>query len=170
MSRITKQIAEDVSKAMTADKRNAAKELKDKFREAVRNAALSRIPNQVVELFNNSEIRPYMDQKNSVKLIGNGFNYKWVSISEVPHKSGDSCLELFIEEGKTLWEMERAYNLAEDEVKELDLEIYTALYATLKTYKNVEKHFPEAFEHLPKLSASTAISVNLDTLRQKISQ
>lgn len=170
MSRITKQIAEDVSKAMTAEKRKAANELKDRFRDAVRNAALSRVPKQVVELFNNSEVRPYMNYNNSVQLSGNGFNYKWVTISEIPYK-GNSCgLDITSEEGKTLWEMDHAYKQAEDEAKELEREIFTALYATLKTYKNVEKHFPEAFEHLPKLSSRTALSINVDALRKKITK
>lgn len=166
MSRITKQIAEDVSKAMTAEKRKAATELEIAFKDEVRKTALSRLPKKVIELFE-SEFKPYMKRTGYAKLCGNGFNYNTVYFSDIPTNDNNS-LVLTEEEGEKLSKMEWSYKNSKDEVKKLEEKIFNALYFTLKSYKNVEAHFPEAYEHLPKLSTSTALTINLDKLRQEI--
>jgi hypothetical protein len=57
----------------------------------------------------------------------------------------------------------------EKEIKDLKLEIETALYSTLRTYKRVEESFPEALEFLPPMNNNkTALVVNLSSLRDKI--
>lgn len=171
MSRITKQIAEDVSKAMTATHRSNAKQLQSEFKDKVREIAVKRVPQQVMELFENSEgVNPYISTTNSVRLYGHGFDGNWISTQkDFPHKSMCTAnIELSKNEGQMLWELETNYKKAKDRVDQLQDEIYNALYCTLKSYKNVEKHFPEAYEHLPRLSTSTALTINLDKLRKKI--
>lgn len=166
MSRITKDIAERASQAMTAEKRKAAKELEKQFKDEVRKIALSRLPKKVIDLFE-SDLKPYMKRTGYVKIYSNGFNYKGVTFEDIPWNENNTIV-LTDEEGKVLWDMEGQYKEAKEAVTQLEEEIYNALYYTLKSYNNVEKHFPEAFEHLPKLSSSTALTINLDKLRSKI--
>ncbi len=169
MSRITKQIAENTAKAMTAEKAKEAEALKLEFREIVRAVALKRVPEAVQALYRENEFKPYLITREYFALNGHGFSYRGAyTDQEIPWSGKSNALELSREEGKILWELEKNYKKAEDRVLELRDEIEVALYDTLRTYKKVQEHFPEAFEYLPKLSSSTALSINLDTLRQKI--
>ena len=170
MSRITKQIAEDTAKAMTAEKANEVKKLKGEFKEAVRQVALLRVPEAVKAFHSEKEFEPYVNMQSYFNLCGHGFEYKGVYVEDIPWNCDPNRLDLSLEEGKLLWDMEKAYENADKKTKELKSQIFVALYETLKTYKKVEEHFPEAFVHLPKLSTSTALSINLDALRQKIAQ
>lgn len=171
MSRITKQIAEDTAKAMTAEKANEVKKLKGEFKEAVRQVALLRVPEAVKAFHAEKEFEPYVNMQSYFSLCGHGFEYKGVYVEDIPWNCGQgNRLDLSKEEGKLLWDMEKAYKNADKKTKELESQIFVALYETLKTYKKVEEHFPEAYQHLPKLSGVTALSINLDALRQKIAQ
>jgi len=169
MSRITKQIAQETSKAMTAEKAQEAELLKARFKAAVSRVALKRVPESIQALYRENEFKPYLISRNYFSLHGHGFSYRGVyADQEIPWSAKSNALELSEEEGTALWRFEKEYKKAEDRVLELRDEIEVALYDTLRTYKKVQEHFPEAFEYLPKLSSSTALSINLDTLRQKI--
>jgi hypothetical protein len=173
MSRITKQIAEDTAKAMTAEKAKEAAALKLKFQQAVMNIAWERVPQEVQNLYasNITNHKNYIVTRREFQLIGYGFDYKWVYVPEpIPFRDCENVVKLSKEEGDLLWQLEKTYKTAEKVVSELKLEIQVTLCDTLRTYKKVEEHFPEAFVHLPKLSTSTALSINLDALRQKIAQ
>lgn len=170
MSRITKDIATDVSKAMTKTLWEKAAEADTAFKNAVRKMALSRVPNEIVEMYNSDTIRPYINYVSSIQVCGNGFNYEWVSIKPIPWEN-DSTTRLTPtnDESVALIELQRTYKQLEKKAEELYMEINETLYYTLKTYKNVEKQFPEAIPFLPELSSNTGLTVNLDTLRSKIS-
>ena len=171
MSRITKQIAEDVSKAMTAEKRKAANELKEKFQVIVTAMAFERVPESVQTLFGHVDTKRYIANRGECQLTGGGFDYRWVNFtSPIPFQDNSNCLTLNEAQGRLLWRLEDDYKKAKEEVDNLKDEIYVTLLYTLKTFKKVEEHFPEAFVHLPKLSGVTALSINLDALRQKISK
>lgn len=168
MSRISKQIAEDVSKAMTTAKREVLEGLKTKFKAHVREIACSRIGKKVMDLFEkDGDVSPYMSEYGTVQLFNWGFSGKRVYIGGIPYNGSSNSIELTREEGGMLWDLETKIEEAEKEVNQLQKEIYVALYETLKTYKNVEKHFPEAFPFLPSQQTS-ALCINLDLLRQKI--
>jgi hypothetical protein len=171
MSRITKQIAENTAKAMTEVKAKEAAALKLKFQQAVANIAWDRVPQQIQNIYASTidHHKNYIVTRREFQLIGYGFDYKWVYIPEsIPFKDCENVLKLSKEEGELLWDLEKSYKKAEKVVNELKLEIQVTLCDTLRTYKKVQEHFPEAFEYLPKLSTSTALSINLDALRQKI--
>lgn len=171
MSRITKQIAEDVSKAMTVEKVKEVELLKARFKAAVTRVALKRVPNVVQGLFVETELKPYFNTRNYFALKDQGFHLTGVyADQDIPWHGGSNVLELSQEEGTFLWNFEKEYKTADLKVQELREEIEVTLYHTLRTYKKVQDHFPEAFEHLPKLSGVTALSINLDALRQKISK
>lgn len=171
MSRITKQIAEDTAKAMTAEKVKEAELLKARFKAAVTRVALKRVPEAIQALYRENEFKPYLISRNYFSLHGHGFSYRGVyADQDIPWHGGSNVLELSQEEGTALWNFEKEYKTADLKVQELREEIEVTLYHTLRTYKKVQDHFPEAFVHLPKLSGVTALSINLDALRQKISK
>lgn len=169
MSRITKQIAEEVAKAMTAEKAKNVTDLKDRFKQSVEEIALLRVPETVTKLFKDSSLRAYISQSDYVYLHSHGFNFRGVRLKNpVPVNKGQNSLELTALEGKFLWNLEKEYKKAEEGLEELTQEIYFTLLHTLKTYKKVQDHFPEAFEHLPKVGTPTSLAINLDALRHKI--
>jgi hypothetical protein len=147
MSRITKQIAEDVSERMTFKQKEKYKQLKSEFENKVRDMTISRIPKKIIDFFSNEETKPYIRTASAVKLLGNGFNHNWIYVKDFPHTVGVTFnLILTPEEGDLLLKMEREYKVAEEKMEKLKTEIYTALYEGLRTFKNVEENFPEAFE------------------------
>lgn len=169
MSKITKDIAKDVSKAMTKTLWEKAAEADTAFKNAVRKMALSRVPNEIVEMYNSDTIRPYINYVSSIQVCGNGFNYEWVTIKPIPWENDRTTrIAAKNDESVKLTELQREYKKLEKKAEELYTEINETLYYTLKTYKNVEKHFPEAIPFLPQLSTSTAVAVNVDSLRSKL--
>ena len=169
MSRITKQIAEDTAKAMTAEKRKAANDLKSIFEMAVSDIAWERVPDCIRDMSLADSTKNYIVKRAECQLHGNGFEFKWVNFpSPIPFKYNESLLNLSSAEGKVLWNLENDYKKAKQDVDNLKEEIYITLLYTLKTFKKVQDHFPEAYEFLPKTETPTSLAINLDALRHKI--
>ena len=171
MSRITKQIAEEVAKAMTAEKAKNVADLKGLFTKTVEEIALTKIPEAILKIIQDPNLCRYLQLTDYVHLNDYGFHYKGVCLEEaIPCTQRNSVLSLTENEGKLLWNLEQKYKKAKKEVEDLHQEIYFTLLHTLKTYKKVQDHFPEAFEHLPKVGTPTSLAINLDALRHKISK
>jgi hypothetical protein len=165
--RITKDVAESTAEKMTAKKSLELLEMRNLFSEKIRNLILKQVPKEIIEAF---EKHPnYINSIGYVYLYGIGFNGNSVKFTKVPYM-GDNRFEIKSEMGAT--ELLKQFNkieALEKEIKDLKLEIETALYSTLKTYKRVQESFPEALQYLPKLNNDkTALVVNLSSLRDKI--
>jgi hypothetical protein len=165
--RITKDVAESTAEKMTAKKSLELLEMRNLFSEKIRNLILKQVPKEIIEAF---EKHPnYINSIGYVYLYGVGFNGESVKFKKLPY-TGNNRFEIKSEMGAN--ELLKQFNkieVLEKEVKDLKLEIETALYSTLRIYKRIEESFPEALEFLPPINNNkTALVVNLSSLREKI--
>jgi hypothetical protein len=165
--RITKEQAERTAKLMTEKKSMQLRQMNLSFSAKIRELKANETPKEVLEVY--EKYPNYFNRTTSVYLRGVGFNTDYVNIVSIPYKN-DSYFEITKEMGATelLKEFNKIQQLDKD-IQSLRLEIETALYSTLKTYKRVQESFPEALQYLPKLNNDkTALVVNLSSLRDKI--
>ena len=165
--RITKDVAEETAEKMTAKKSLELLEMRNSFSEKVRNLIVKKIPKEIMQAF---EKHPnYINSIGYIYLYGVGFNGDCIKFKKLPY-TNNNRFEINSEMGAT--ELLKEFNKIESlekEIKDLKLEIETALYSTLRTYKRVEESFPEALEFLPQPNNNkTALVVNLSSLRKKI--
>lgn len=169
MSRVTKDIAEEVALKMTAPIKIEVDKHKKELADAMLVVMQNRIPQVVKDAF---EKHPeYFDTIERVYLQGNGFNGQEVRTSKrFISKSGNysTTVQLNDAEHKIIWDLYRKYEEKEKEYKDLTKSIETTLYQ-LKTYNAVGKNFVEAVPFLPE-RISTALMVPIDDIREKLSQ
>ena len=164
MANLTKTQAEEIAVAMTAKERVKFNALQAQVREAVAEAYLNHLPDEVVVLFRS---RPqYVNTTGSLRIDGNGFNNEYYRLFRtVPQ--GES--NLFLPkpgEAKILREAIDRVATEEAKLKELKRDIYNALI-TLKTVKRISEQLPEAIPFL-NIKTSTAITLNLSDLRKRL--
>jgi len=166
MSRITKDIANQVAKKLT-DKRKIAVDKKYKeFQEDAFEAYKKKIPKDVLEFY--ATHKTWVKEVSQYKLIGHGWNHEYVYMSGLlPSKDGN-YINVPLDEKTS-----KALLIKSDYVKEerqkievLKDEIITALLR-LGTFKRVEAEFKEAYLLLPK-TVSQALVVNIDKIREKL--
>jgi hypothetical protein len=167
MSRITKEIASAVAKELCSSKQSEISDLRKELQITMRKYYLSILPDNIVVQFGeNSE---YFKQVSSVKITGENISnmYKYYSIGDaLPQSNSFERLNLTPKQSLNIV---RIFDLIDDKEKaisDLKISIEVALY-NLRTYGNVEKQFPEAFEKLPPIT-TTAVMINIKDIRCKL--
>ena len=168
MSRITKDIAVSVSKALTEKLEEQIVVQAKVCSDIVRSYKNIRTPKEVNKMF---EIHPnYFRQVSYVSVSGNGFNHESFSMNPmiVSTSSGGYSEAIQLTEGEAEGLMPEWRKLQEirKQKDELQLSIQTTLYG-LKTYNKVKLEFPEAYEFLPE-KAETGLSVPLANIREQL--
>lgn len=167
MSRITKDIAQEVAEKMVAPAREVVAEAYKKLGDAMTVIALNRVPEAIKETFKNHP--EYFDTVQRVFLDGNGFNWVEVYLTErIVSSGGNSSITIqpTDAEHKILWDLHIDYSKKDKECKDLKRTISDTLYG-LKTYAQVGKNFEEAVPFLPE-KTSTELSVPIDNIREKL--
>ncbi len=163
-NRITKEIAKEVAKKLTEKKQKALDLEKTKLSELAYGIALARIPADIMKCF--KKHKNYFSTSSYLQLTGNGFNHEHVDFNEyLP--SADRIMTPNDSDAKKLRTLMDSIQDKTKELKSLRNEIEIAL-CNLRTYNGVEKEFKEAFKLLPKRSISTALTVNLSSIRERL--
>jgi hypothetical protein len=162
--RITKEMANSVTRNLLRAKYEEIQEYTNKVKDFATSIYLNQIPSGVMKLWNSNP--QYMQSTYSVRLVGNGFNYEYQSIENLPTIKACPELKYSVEEGETLLAMRAKLSDLEKATKELFKEVEQTLIS-LGTYKRVTENFPEAVPFLPKIKNSEII-IDLTTLRNKI--
>ena len=163
MSRITKQIAENVAIELTKKNALEIKELKADLDSKFTEIYLKTVPKEVLQLF--EKYPDYLETRSSMQISGNGFQYQSLSLN----KSFPSENHIFLpneKDAKRLLSLVNEISDKKSEHSKLKQEV-SALLFNLKTYNRVNSEFPEASPFLPK-SVSTALMVNISDLREKL--
>lgn len=171
MSRITKSIAEHVATQMVKEKRQKAEDLEFRFNEKIRDLYMSRLPEIVTKAIQTH--KEWICFSHRININGNGFSYLQIRVdAPVPIKPCNSNAQFTPAGEDESRELQLEYNAslkAITEVVDLKEKIEVALYS-LKTYKNVERDFPEAAKFLPQGGSTTLPAVNLNSIRQELSK
>ncbi len=163
-NRITKEIAKEVAKKLTEKKQKALELEKSKLNDLAYGIALSKVPDEVMKCY--KKHKGYFNTASYLQLSGNGFNFDIINFNEYLPSAGI----VFTPNDSDSKKLKALTNSIEDKSKELKSlrnEIEIAL-CNLRTYNGVEKEFKEAFKLLPKRSISTALTVNLLSIRERL--
>jgi len=163
MSRITKEIAEQVAKKMTEDKENEIIKINKQLTNTVTDFVLKTIPEEVIEF--NEKFKGYIDMRSNVRLIGNGWNYENLSLSKsIPLKKQDFIPN--VKQSDILKKLKEEVSDKEKHLQQLRRKIGIALYS-LRTYSKVAIEFPEAVPFLPK-KQETSLAININDIRAEL--
>lgn len=163
MGRISRHVAEDMARAMLADKKKALDKQRKELEVLAHELIQRVIPSLVLEAY--KEAPKYFNQYGYVNVTGNGFNNQRFSLSKslplassyVTLKPNDSAILLEAHDNFT--DADKAYD-------NLFLEVRTAL-TNLGTYNKIRDAFPEAEAFIPP-SITREVAVNITDLRKKL--
>jgi hypothetical protein len=165
--RITKAIAEQVAKSMTAPEAKIIEELYIELQKSVKKNYIDNLPVDLIKVFekypyyfrtttgvNNYQIGGYVsfykeNQDGDTTTLPESRNHHYIP--------SDAEIKIFQRKDKL-----------KSQYSKLNTDIQQALLA-LVTYKRVSEQFPEAVPHLPKLGR-TEIMIDIASLRNRISQ
>jgi hypothetical protein len=167
MSRITKQIAEAVAKALLEQKSNELKELNILLTQQVRSFYIKSIPQGVLDLYAGSP--KWFKEVSSIRLTGVGISdmYHYYSIGDSLPNPANIIFNLNDKQAEIVASLDSQISDKKKKINELKANIEVALY-NLRTYKNVEKEFPEAFKLLPEIAYNTSLAINIKDIRCKL--
>ncbi|HYH13984.1 MAG TPA: hypothetical protein VD794_02120 [Flavisolibacter sp.] len=164
MSRITKTIAEQVAIKLTEKKSYHLEVLKAQLEDLATNIKIGYIPTDVLKAYRKNS--KYFKSCTSEYFRGPGLgHYESFRYNQsLPHTSeGVKVNEL---EAQSLIQQRDKIEDLQNTINKIKLDVENALLA-LRTYNNVEKEFPEAFEHLPSRT-TTALSININDVRKQL--
>jgi len=130
------------------------------------------VPKEVLKLFRDDKLRQHISRDDCIRL-NHEFDYKHVYINRiekhgVPVVDSKFYLEITdIETRKKLMALKNGIDDKHDQISKLRQDIENTL-RSLRSYKNIQAHFPEAAYYLPKNGGCTAIAVNMEDLRNLI--
>lgn len=166
MGRITKAIALDIADQLTQPYRDEIDKLDFSLREHAEKIHRNTIPFPVLEVY--GKFKEYFKQSiKSANFSGPGINRsERINFNNYQPYSTTS-IELNAYQSGQVVAMLDEINDKKYEFKKLHSDIENSLIA-LRTYKNVETEFPEAFALLPKQSINTSLIVDLKNVRCKL--
>lgn len=163
MSRITKQIAENVSVKLTEKQALEIKELNTELANKFTEIYLKTIPKEVLDI--HKKYPEFIETRSSLQCQGNGFNWQSLYLNaNFPAKN--HCFSPNENDAKLLLSLINEINDKKSELLKLKQEVY-ALVFNFRTYAKVSSEFPEAIPFLPTIT-STALMVNISDLRKKL--
>lgn len=168
MSRISKQLAEQIARALISKKRNAESESKKEFREYCTKVAEERVPKDVMAFFKKHS--EYVKTNSTIHISGKGLARKQeVSLLKALPSISPNCyyehIDFTDEESDKAKELFDKWQKLKDGNNILEAEIEATLIS-LRTYANIEKEFPEASRMLPKQGLT--VIVDTASLREKL--
>jgi len=168
MSRISNDLAGQISLKLTEKSRLAVQQLHVSYRELVTKTYEDQTPSEVKALL---ELHPeWCHTRTSVTLEGMGF--RWVRVSTtrpvVANTQGDCHMKMTAKIVEKLTNAKRKLDKSEADYNALCDETKQALL-TLKTFNNIRKELPEAAPLLPP-PLSNSLIVNFDSLHKKLSK
>lgn len=166
MSRITKEIARQVSLKLTEKKSNQIKCLQNDLKQIVSSIYKSQLPKEVIDLY--EKMPKYFDTTSNTRIFSAGFLYEYYYINQLP-KLENGAFKVSDSEAKNILKLkDKIYDL-KGKLEKLVIDIENTLF-NLRTYKNVESNFKEAFEFLPKSNENTSVMINISDLRNQLKE
>lgn len=168
MSRISNDLASQISTKLTEKSRIASDKLHTEFRQLVTDFYENQIPEEVVKCF--KKFPDWFYTRSTVKLHGHGFDWEYVTTTKpvICNSNSEAHMTMTAKIGDKLISAKRKWEKAKKEHAELKEESKQALL-TLKTFNNIRKELPEAASMLPP-PMSNALVVNFDSLKKRLNK
>lgn len=169
---ISKSLATDVATKLLEKKQEEYLAIKEALIKEANEIALASISPDLAKAY--EKFRPYFNTTSSVMFISH-INHTREDIHidlgvDIPHEHpwGRLCIEITKDQFLSLREKKEKYsNLKDDYKKRFNIVMETIF--GLRTANQLKKHFPEAYELLPKTNTGTTLPmINLEKVRQLI--
>lgn len=167
MSKISKQLASDISDRLVAPLRKESDDLYKEKEKLILSYFRKKVPAKIMKMFN--EDKTYFKKfSNSVYMNGSKYIAHYSS-SDFPGNSENGA---YIED-KTVCDKIEEFNLSiaqkKDEISFKSTTIFNALIG-LGTFKKIEENMPEAAKYLPTTSVGVALVVDYKKANQIIKE
>lgn len=163
MSRITKQIAENIAIQLCSKKKILLEESNNKLSFFITDIAKRKVPKEVAIAFNKNA--KYINTKSCPYIKGQGISgYPHVKLIEAVPMDSDT-IELSTKEAEKYIQLKGIYNDNKKNYENLLNEVQNALL-NCKTYNKVKELLPEAVAYLPPAYDPPAL--NFADIRKKI--
>lgn len=166
MSRVSSELARQISIKLTEKSRIAMEGLYTEYKELVTIAYEEQCPDAVKECYKKCQEWFYV--RSEVFLNGHGFNHERVHTTRriICNAYSDAHLKMTEKIADKLIAAKRKYEKAKKHYEDLKDETRVAILA-LRTFKNIRQELPEAAAMLPP-PMSNALVCNFDSLHRKL--
>lgn len=163
---MTMDSAKSIANSMVRKKKEEIQILKKEIGQIVKDEYLKSVPNSVLISF--EEHKNYMKSNSYIYLQGAGFTNDQVQLFEdVPSQVNSIYFVVPEKISKKVQLLINKQKTKQEEVERLFKSIKNALIS-LRTFKAIRLHFPEASEHLPGQDKPMLPAINLDVIRQQL--
>lgn len=167
MAKITKAIAEQVAKAVTAKLKQKIDDAEKEMSVAVTEIVLKRIPEEVMVAYKKAPA--YISDTSYVYLNSNGYNSRKVVLTErLPYGRSYYIEGITNKEVAPLDKIEQKKEKLKDKYDRTYQEIESTLIG-LGTYKRVQEQFPELYKYLPSAPGNTSLMIVPEKIRETVS-
>jgi len=163
--KITKTIANTAAHTLTKELVKKNNDAALQTIKTIEEHLISLLPKQVRDVFN-SDNKNYLDGYHQVRLCGNGFNYEYINLTtKIAMLKNNINLpeDLAAVIRKQLDQQKKEEKRIEELVNEIALTLIN-----LRTYKNVEENFKEAFEVLPPIVAKVPMKFDVKNILKQL--
>lgn len=167
MSRVTKEIAKEVAKKLTANHTDKIEKIGERMAVLAVAHIRNETPKEVTEFY--AKYPSYCKTRTNISLRGNTLNQIHLSIEQIPWE-GDSSSSIVPDDlGRELQKLEGERDAIQKAKTKLFREIEQTMLS-LRTFKKVQGVFPEAAEFLPKSATAYLPVVNLEGIREELNR
>lgn len=163
---ISQSLACLIANKLVENKQKEYDKLKKEYQDYVYDLYISQTPDEIKAIF--KKHADWFMTTNIVRLHGHGFNYEYCEVQKPVIKNSpneNAVLKLSEKIVVKINSFLKAIQKAKDERNDLKSDIKTALLQ-LRTYKQIEKTFPEAAPWLPK--QNMALVVDVEPIRRRL--
>lgn len=164
MSRITNAVAQKIAEKLTEIKKNEIAKIEETINGIAYEIHYNSIPELVLKAFKDNP--NYFNSHSSMNLFGPGLDHQSVKLRQrLPGKN------YLISVGeRDAGQLVKLFNKVADKKKNLKglKEAIIISLINLRTFKNIEANFPEAFALLPPPNTTTALAIDLSALRNQL--
>lgn len=166
MSRISKDLANQIAIKLTEKSRIAAEQLHKEYRELATEIYEEQTPKEIKDIF--KKYPEWFYTRNCISFNGHGFRWENVSTTRpVICNSGSSAnLDITAKMATALQASKRKWEKLNEDHKQLQRETETALL-NLGTHARIKENFPLAAPMLPP-PMSNALVCNFDSLTKRL--
>lgn len=162
---ISKQLASEIAKHLTESNNVEINTLKKQLSDIVYKEYVKKVPKDVIKGF--KENPDYFNVTTQIQLVGNGFNYDYITIAKAPYNYNSNRMTLTGDVGKQAEKLHVEIKKLKEVKTNLFNEIESTLLA-LKTYKRIETEFKKAAKYLPKKQSGYLPTINCADLEKRI--
>ena len=164
---ITKSIAENVASQLTAKIKLKIDDERKILTEKVDFMAKKRVPKEIMNWFNTKN-KKWLNIRGYIQFASASKHYN-IEIKAIPYPYDNGYVVITEEEMTELYAQDHKIQFLEEQKRTIENQLVAQLIK-MRTYKRIEKDFPEAFELLPNAEVSELPAINVKDILMQIEE